>query len=101
MVVTMPASAPTPVGFGFSRRASSDRRRRSSVLAQLVATIALVVSIALLMMAVSMQMAEARPLEAAPVGSGGLEAAGVVSLFLVAVGGLTVLVTGMVNPPRR
>ncbi|RAI36983.1 hypothetical protein [Rhodoplanes roseus] len=70
-------------------------RWRAALVAQLVATGALVVSIAVLIMAVTLQIAEAASLDPASGSGGGLPIAGLVSLGLVAVGGLTVLITGV------
>jgi hypothetical protein len=83
-----------PCGFSL-RREPRIQRRRTAVLAQLVATIALVLSIAILIAAVTLQIAEAAPLAPSPASAGGLPIAGVISLGLVALGGLTVLITGI------
>ncbi|EJW12541.1 hypothetical protein A33M_1957 [Rhodovulum sp. PH10] len=82
-----------------SRNERPERYRSVALAAQLLTAVTLVVSIAVVL-AVTIQVAEARPLTPTDYGSGGLPAAGLVSLALVALGGLTVLVTGMVHPPR-
>lgn len=67
-------------------------RRRATVVAQLVASLALVLSIAVLVTMVGLQAAVAAPLQHGT--GGGLPIAGLVSLGLVAAGGLTVLIAG-------
>lgn len=89
-------TSPSTRSCGFShRRDPRAQRRPAAVLAQLVTAVALVVSTAVLIAAVTMQIAEARPLDPAGGSGGGLPIAGVISLGLVALGGLTVLITGL------
>lgn len=85
---------PTIDRFGFDvTRTSRFPRFRAAVLAELVASVALVVSIVVLIMMVGLQIAEAAPLQPEPA-EHGLPIAGLVSFGLVALGGLTVLITG-------
>lgn len=74
-------------------RASRFPRFRAAVLAELVASVALVLSIVVLIMMVGLQIAEAAPLQPDP-SEHGLPIAGLVSFGLVALGGLTVLIAG-------
>ncbi|NVO16734.1 MAG: hypothetical protein HXX10_22145 [Rhodoplanes sp.] len=90
----MTRSITEPCGFTIHREPRI-RRRRTAVLAQLVATVALVLSIAILIAAVTLQIAEAAPLGPPAASGGGLPIAGAVSLGLVVLGGLTVLITGI------
>ncbi|MFL9826837.1 hypothetical protein [Rhodoplanes sp. SY1] len=85
---------PTIDRCGFDEtRASRFPRFRAAVLAELVASVALVLSIVVLIMMVGLQIGEAAPLQPQP-SERGLPIAGLVSFGLVALGGLTVLIAG-------
>lgn len=90
----MTPSITDPCGFSI-RREPRLQHRRTAVVAQLVATVTLVLSIAVLITAVTLQIAEAAPLAPASASGGGLPIAGAISLGLVVLGGLTVLITGV------
>ncbi len=82
-------------GFGFSHpgRCARFQRRRSALLAELVASLALVLSILVSATAVGMGIAHAEVLQGAIDETARLAVAMLVSLLLVGMGGLTALMS--------
>ncbi len=80
-------------GFAHPGRIACFHRIRSAVLAQLVATLTLIVAIAISVVAVTIEIAQAGVLTVHEAG-GGVAFAAFLALALVAIGGLMLLVGG-------
>ena len=94
-------SAPNSDSLGFTHPAHSTRfhRYRSAVVAQLVATLALIVATAIAMVAVTMEIAEAGVLNSVHEVGSGMAFAAFLALVAFGLGGLMALVTAA--PARR
>jgi hypothetical protein len=79
-------------GFSDPGHIARFHRRRSAVFAQLVATLALIVAIAIAAVAVTMEIAEAGVLKSAHDAGGGVAFAAFLALVMVGMGGLMALV---------
>lgn len=89
----------TGLRIGFSPPRGRGRRRRRSVLAQIVASAALVVSIVVAATAVTIEIARADVLGAVRDASGECAAAVLMSVFLLMMGALTAICTRAYPPP--